>query len=188
MKLGMLVKDKLSDFYGTVYCVADHLSGARRVQVASPVTRNGKTVFDWFDEKQLEPLDRKEKQGSLFSEKDDDGPKLPKVEEKDLPPSELSRGDKVKEPISGFEGTVITINRYLYDCARIVVRTDWFDEDGLPVDGIFDEPELELVEEAEEEDEVEPEESRPHTGGAREDGSGDPRYNSPMLYNMGLKI
>lgn len=189
MKLGQLVKDELSDFYGTVYSVTDYASGARRVRVASPETKNGKPVFHFFDEDQLQPLKAKERQGSLFGgSEEEEGPKLPEVEEKTIPRAEFDLLDEVRDPISGFEGKVIAISRYLYGCTRIAVRTDWFNEDGKPVEHEFDETELELVEPAEEPEEEE--EKRLHTGGMREDGSGDTRESDPRynVHNMGLKI
>jgi len=54
-------------------------------------------------------------------------------------------GDKVRDPISGFEGVIVSTHHYQYGCTRMSVQPP-VDKDGkLPEIQSFDEPALELV-------------------------------------------
>jgi hypothetical protein len=55
IKLGDIVKDKLSDFTGTVVARAEYLYGCVWLNVIPQELNEGKTVEDvWFDEARLE--------------------------------------------------------------------------------------------------------------------------------------
>jgi len=57
----------------------------------------------------------------------------------------VNLGDKVRDPLSGFEGVAISSHNYLHGCTRINVQPV-VDKDGkLPDTQTFDEPQLEVV-------------------------------------------
>lgn len=58
-------------------------------------------------------------------------------------------GDKVRDRISGFEGVVIGVTEWLYNCRRPIVQPFTVDSNGKPVASeSFDEPQLEVLEKA----------------------------------------
>tara|TARA_Y100000310_G_scaffold314646_1_gene364221 strand:- start:810 stop:1070 length:261 start_codon:yes stop_codon:yes gene_type:complete len=54
-------------------------------------------------------------------------------------------GDKVRDPITGFEGVAVSSHYYLHGCARISVQPPVDKEGKLPEIQSFDEPQLEIV-------------------------------------------
>ena len=58
-------------------------------------------------------------------------------------------GQRVRDPVSSLEGTVIARTEWLYGCVRIVVQPDG-SKDGKPYDSFnVDEPQLEAVDQKE---------------------------------------
>lgn len=58
--------------------------------------------------------------------------------------ADINLGDHVKDKITGFEGIVIGITEWLYQCRRPIVQGLQL-KDGKPVDLSFDEPQLVIV-------------------------------------------
>lgn len=59
----------------------------------------------------------------------------------------LQLGDRVRDRMTGFEGIVIAITEWLYNCRRITVQPSTLDKDGaIPKTESFDEDQLEVVE------------------------------------------
>ena len=60
----------------------------------------------------------------------------------------IQLGDRVRDRISGFEGIVIGVTDWLYQCRRPIVQPATM-HDGKPSDAqTFDEPQLEVLERA----------------------------------------
>ena len=58
----------------------------------------------------------------------------------------IGLGDRVRDPISGFQGIVIGITTWLHGCIRIGVQPEKLDKDGKPSeDKWFDQSQLVLV-------------------------------------------
>jgi hypothetical protein len=61
----------------------------------------------------------------------------------------IQLGDRVRDRISGFEGVVIGITEWLYNCRRPIVQPSTVGSDGKPIETqSFDEPQLEVLESA----------------------------------------
>lgn len=61
----------------------------------------------------------------------------------------IQLGDRVRDRISGFEGIVIGVTDWLYQCRRPIVQPSTLTADGKPTDSqSFDEPQLEVIEAA----------------------------------------
>jgi hypothetical protein len=76
-------------------------------------------------------------------------------------------GDKVRDRITGFEGIVIGITDWLYQCRRPIVQPTSLTSDGkLSETQSFDEPQLEVLERGA--FAVEAQETAPETGGPRD--------------------
>lgn len=61
----------------------------------------------------------------------------------------VNLGDKVRDKITGFEGIVIGITEWLWQCRRPIVQPATLQSDGKPIDSqSFDEPQLEVIEAA----------------------------------------
>lgn len=59
----------------------------------------------------------------------------------------VNLGDKVRDRITGFEGIVIGITEWLWQCRRPIVQPATLQSDGKPIDSqSFDEPQLEVIE------------------------------------------
>lgn len=59
----------------------------------------------------------------------------------------IQLGQKVRDPLSGLVGQVVTISDWLYGCTRIGIQPDG-NKDGKPFDIFYiDEPQVEIVEE-----------------------------------------
>ncbi len=57
-------------------------------------------------------------------------------------------GNKVRDTVTGFEGVAIAKHEFLHGCVRISVQPQSL-HDGKPVEAqVFDEPQLDLVEES----------------------------------------
>jgi hypothetical protein len=56
----------------------------------------------------------------------------------------VTLGEKYRDTISGFEGVAVGRYEYLYGCIRIGL--EGLDKDGAPVERVFDEQRLEVVE------------------------------------------
>lgn len=77
----------------------------------------------------------------------------------------LKLGQKARDTISGFEGTVIGRTEWLYGCVRVVLQPHGL-HDGKPIEAqSFDEPQCEVIE-AETEKSVEAE-ARPYRHGPK---------------------
>ena len=60
--------------------------------------------------------------------------------------TKIELGDKVRDPISGFEGIAIGRTEWLYGCSRVGVKPMQVNSDGKTVEPEwFDEPQLVLV-------------------------------------------
>lgn len=57
----------------------------------------------------------------------------------------ISLGDKVRDPITKFEGIAICRAEWLYGCVRIAVQKEELDKDNKPVELTFDETGLVIV-------------------------------------------
>ena len=59
----------------------------------------------------------------------------------------IQLGDRVRDRISGFEGIVVGITDWLYQCRRPIVQPSSLTSDGKPTESqSFDEDQLEIVE------------------------------------------
>ena len=59
----------------------------------------------------------------------------------------IKLGDKVCDPISGFEGIVTARTEWLYGCIRVGVTAERLSDKGLVMDAQwFDEPQVEFIE------------------------------------------
>ena len=59
--------------------------------------------------------------------------------------AKIKLGQKVRDSISGMEGTAVARAEYLYGCVRIAVQPKEL-KDGVPLDAVYvDEPQLEVV-------------------------------------------
>ena len=59
--------------------------------------------------------------------------------------AKIKLGQKVRDSITGMEGTAVARTEFLYGCVRIAVQTTEL-KGGTPVDAVYiDEPQLELV-------------------------------------------
>ncbi len=64
---------------------------------------------------------------------------------------EITNGDLARDFLSGFQGTVVCISKWLYGCRRLTLQPPGLDQKGAPLDSqTFDEDQLELVETKEE--------------------------------------
>ena len=54
-------------------------------------------------------------------------------------------GDKVRDPLSGFEGVAVSSHHYLYGCVRFSVQPEVDKDMKLPESQTFDEPQLEVM-------------------------------------------
>jgi len=72
--------------------------------------------------------------------------------------------DEVKDIITGFEGTVVAISRYMYGCTQILVqpKCDKKKEKEYPKAAWIDEPQLKIVKKGKKD------ESKPRHGGIRD--------------------
>lgn len=60
----------------------------------------------------------------------------------------IKLGSKVRDTITGLQGTAIARTEWLHGCVRVTVQPNAL-RDGKPIDtSTFDEPQLELVEES----------------------------------------
>lgn len=86
--------------------------------------------------------------------------------------SKVKLGDKVRDRVTGYEGTVIGITNWLNGCARLGVQGQERNENGMPNDAYwFDEFQAEIIKEKE------TKKGSTATGGPRKDAmrSQDPR-------------
>ncbi len=60
----------------------------------------------------------------------------------------VNLGDKVKDLVSGFEGTAISTHHYLYGCVRVCVVSRVGEDNVFKSGEYFDEPQLEVLERA----------------------------------------
>jgi hypothetical protein len=61
-------------------------------------------------------------------------------------------GDKARDTITGFEGIAVAKTNWLYGCTRCTLQPTHLDKDGKMIGSeTFDEPQLELVEAAQQE-------------------------------------
>ena len=78
-------------------------------------------------------------------------------------PGSIKLGDKVKDSVTGFCGTVVAETTWLHGCRRLTIQPNGLDKDGKPQSAeTFDELQMELVE-----DNVH--EPQRRTGGPRDD-------------------
>lgn len=82
----------------------------------------------------------------------------------------IKLGDRVRDRITGFEGIVIGITEWLYQCRRPIVQATSLNNDGKPTGSeSFDEDQLEIIESgAFSPKAVEPVEAPEKTGGPRD--------------------
>lgn len=60
-------------------------------------------------------------------------------------PTKIKLGQKVRDTLTGLEGTAISRTEWLYGCVRVAVQCEG-GKDGLPFDAfVVDEPQLEVV-------------------------------------------
>lgn len=60
--------------------------------------------------------------------------------------AQVQLGDKVRDRITGFEGIVVGMTEWLYNCRRPIVQPSTVDKDGEPgKPQSFDEPQLEIL-------------------------------------------
>lgn len=72
----------------------------------------------------------------------------------------IKLGDKARDTITGFEGTVVALTDWLHGCRRVSIQPSTL-HDGKPVEIVsFDEPQVELIESG-------PERQPTETGGPR---------------------
>ena len=57
----------------------------------------------------------------------------------------IQLGQKVKDPITGYEGTAVSKTQWLYGCTRIGVQAKIGEDGKVPEMYCFDEPQLESV-------------------------------------------
>lgn len=63
---------------------------------------------------------------------------------------EIALGSKVKDKITGLEGTVVARTKHLYGCVRVIVQPHDV-KDGKPAEWVaFDEPQMIVLEDANE--------------------------------------
>ena len=75
----------------------------------------------------------------------------------------IKLGDRVRDTITGFEGTVTSITRWLNGCDRVSIQPTSLDDKGQPKDAnVFDVLQLEVVEKK-------GHKTTPRTGGPREE-------------------
>ncbi|HLW67875.1 MAG TPA: hypothetical protein VKS79_21330 [Gemmataceae bacterium] len=61
--------------------------------------------------------------------------------------AEFKPGDRARDKISGFEGVVTGVHKWINGCTTISVQKETLDKDGLPLKSqSFDAPQCELVE------------------------------------------
>lgn len=60
--------------------------------------------------------------------------------------AKFKNGDKVKDTITKYKGTVIGTTLWLNGCYRYVVQSSELGDDGKPIEFSFDENQLELIE------------------------------------------
>lgn len=61
----------------------------------------------------------------------------------------IQLGDRVRDRISGFEGVVVGVTEWLYNCRRPIVQPSTVGTNGKPIESqSFDEPQLEVLEPA----------------------------------------
>ncbi len=58
----------------------------------------------------------------------------------------IQLGDRVKDPVSGFQGIAISSHTYMHGCTRISVQPPIGEDGKLPDAHAFDEPALVIVE------------------------------------------
>lgn len=60
--------------------------------------------------------------------------------------TKVQLGDKVRDPVTGFEGIAIGLTEWLHGCTTVSVRPQTLKKDGDLKDSVsFDEPQLEIV-------------------------------------------
>lgn len=130
IKLGSVVRDRISGFTGVAVSRTSWLHGCIRIAVSpQKLDKDGKRIDSYvYDEPQLEVISASES-----------------VTEKSDSP-EIKLGSEVRDRISGFAGVVTSRTTFLHSCARISVSSQEVDKEGKHIDGYaFDEPQLEVT-------------------------------------------
>lgn len=136
IELGDRVQDQISGFTGIVSTVGFHITGCTRFGVY-PAGDGEETVQrgdeEFFYEPQLETVN-----GTAFKG----------VETTDPETIPLELGERVRDDITGYEGTAVVINTFLWNCPQVAVQHDVEDSsDDKPNIRWFDLPRLESVDE-----------------------------------------
>ena len=62
--------------------------------------------------------------------------------------SQVNLGDEVRDTITGFEGVVVAVTKWLHGCRRITVQPRTLHEGKVPDTASFDEPQVEVLKSA----------------------------------------
>lgn len=132
--LGDRVKDRVSGYMGVVVSLHRFLQGCDRLGVQPPVGDDGKLPeAQTFDSPDLLVVDEKV---ITYREQNDE-----------RNTGSITLGDKVRDPVTGFEGVAVARHVYLTGCNRITIQPPV--EDGsseLPSTNALDAPLLVVVE------------------------------------------
>ena len=127
IKLGQTVRDVVTGFEGIVVCRADYLHGCTRIDVQPVIYKDGKVPDSVsFDEPQLKIT------------------KKTLVMRAKKPKQLIKLGQKIVDPVSGFEGVTIGRAVYLNGCARICVIPKHVDGKEYRNGTWFDEPQVKI--------------------------------------------
>ena len=128
IELGQECVDLVTGFKGTATSIVRYLHGCDRVALQPKVDKKGKAVAnETFDETQLAITDHN------------------RAVIKEMAIATVDLGDKVKDPLSGFEGIVFGHAYWLNGCIRTGVSPK-LDKDGkIQETQWFDDPQLELI-------------------------------------------
>ena len=107
IELGALVRDKITGFEGTAMTRATWMYGCNTYDVQPKIDKDGKVPDQVaFDEPQLEVIEESSSDMELPEE----------------PETIVELGSKVKDPVSGTEGTVTARCFFLNGCVRVCVQ------------------------------------------------------------------
>lgn len=106
--LGQKVKDLVSGAEGIVTQYTQYMHGCPRIAVQAPVGADGKIPdVQEIDLPQLEVLDEKQVIATKFEE------------------STIKLGQEVRDPVSGYKGTVIGVCEFINGCRRFGVQAKY---------------------------------------------------------------
>ena len=108
IELGQKVKDVVTGVEGIVVVISDHWHGAVRIEMQPPKKKDG-TVPEIHvcDSAQIKVIDKK-----------------PIIKGITHPPARFQFGQKAKDPISGYEGTVNGRALFLNGCVRVALQAN----------------------------------------------------------------